>query len=256
MLLLFETAAGHALYELKHEDKLKKLDADKLASKLSEDPRKALSLKTFAPFRDTTEAVAAASDFVESKLNKQLKKFLKKQVPNGGVELGVADPKLGALIKEKLNIPCVASSFVNECLRGARSLAIDGDSSVADAHDVRAMQLGLSHSHIGDSGDAQLGQCLLFEGPHAAGDVAGLVTVRVWISGACLAEGLRKDAEWWVPRYAIAFAGTSQPDEECIYGVPDPTSDLWSLANYAAAEEPSATTGMILTPTLTQPSKP
>jgi hypothetical protein len=25
MLLLFETAAGHALYELKHEDKLKKL---------------------------------------------------------------------------------------------------------------------------------------------------------------------------------------------------------------------------------------
>ena len=146
MLLLFETAAGHALYELKHEDKLKKLDADKLASKLSEDPRKSLSLKTFAPFRDTTEAVAAASDFVESKLNKQLKKFLKKQVPNGGVELGVADPKLGALIKEKLNIPCVASSFVNECLRGARSLAIDGDSSVADAHDVRAMQLGLSHS--------------------------------------------------------------------------------------------------------------
>ena len=118
------------------------------------------------------------------------------------------------------------------------------------------LQLGLSHSHIGDSGDAQLGQCLLFEGPHAAGDVAGLVTVRVWISGACLAEGLRKDAEWWVPRYAIAFAGTSQPDEECIYGVPDPTSDLWSLANYAAAEEPSATTGMILTPTLTQPSKP
>ena len=36
MLLLFETAAGHALYELKHEEKLKKLDADKLASKLSE----------------------------------------------------------------------------------------------------------------------------------------------------------------------------------------------------------------------------
>ena len=35
MLLLFETAAGHALYELKHEEKLKKLDADKLASKLS-----------------------------------------------------------------------------------------------------------------------------------------------------------------------------------------------------------------------------
>ena len=90
--------------------------------------------------------MAAASDFVESKLNKQLKKFLKNKFRTGASSSGVADPKLGALIKEKLNIPCVASSFVNECLRGARSLAIDGDSSVADAHDVRAMQLGLSHS--------------------------------------------------------------------------------------------------------------
>ena len=80
MLLLFETAAGHALYELKNEAKLKGLDPDKLALKLNTEggAAKALTLKKFAPFRDTTEAVAAATDFVESKLNKQLKKFLKK----------------------------------------------------------------------------------------------------------------------------------------------------------------------------------
>ena len=151
MLLLFETAAGHALYELKNEAKLKGLDPDKLALKLNTEggAAKALTLKKFAPFRDTTEAVTAATDFVESKLNKQLKKFLKKEVTLNGVELGVADPKLGAIIKEKLDIPCVANSFVNECLRGARSLAFTGDEangSVADSGDVRAMQLGLSHS--------------------------------------------------------------------------------------------------------------
>mmetsp|Transcript_29665 Transcript_29665/g.89261 ORF Transcript_29665/g.89261 Transcript_29665/m.89261 type:complete len:521 (+) Transcript_29665:216-1778(+) len=160
MLLLFETAAGHALYELKNEDKLKALDASKLGQKLAtpEACSKALSLKAFEPFKDTHAAVAAASEFVESKLGKPLKSFLKKHVAKNaaGVELGVADPKLGSLIKEKLGIPCVASSFVNECLRGARcvatpglELAADGAvpaNAVARPKDVRAMQLGLSHS--------------------------------------------------------------------------------------------------------------
>jgi len=93
MLLLFETAAGHALYELKNEAKLKALDPSKLGAKFAtaEGCEKALALKAFAPFKDTQEAVAAASDFVESKLGKPLKKFLSKQVGKKalGIELGV-----------------------------------------------------------------------------------------------------------------------------------------------------------------------
>jgi len=159
MLLLFETAAGHALFELKGEDKLKKLDADALVSKFADVGKceKSVALKAFAPFRDTAEAVVAASEFVEGKLGKPLKKFLSKHVAKKalGVELGVADPKIGALIKEKLGIPCVANAFVNECLRAVRTVATPGvpgdgeaesSNAVCGAREVRAMRLGLSHS--------------------------------------------------------------------------------------------------------------
>ena len=159
MLLLFETAAGHALYELKNAAKLQGLEIAKVGEKFatSEGCDKALSLKAFAPFKDTAEAVAAASEHVESKLGKPLKKFLSKHVAKKalGVELGVADAKLGSLIKESLGIPCVANAFVNECLRGARTVATPGalgdedlelGNGVAGPKEVRAMQLGLSHS--------------------------------------------------------------------------------------------------------------
>ncbi|KAH8063864.1 hypothetical protein JL722_3059 [Aureococcus anophagefferens] len=159
MLLLFETAAGHALYELKNAAKLQGLDIAKVGEKFATEAgcEKNLALKAFAPFRDTAEAVAAATEHVESKLGKPLKKFLKKHVGDKAlsVELGVADAKLGSLIKDKLGIPCAANAFVNECLRGVRSVATPGvlgdeaelgEIAVAGPKEVRAMQLGLSHS--------------------------------------------------------------------------------------------------------------
>ena len=159
MLLLFETAAGHALYELKNAAKLQGLDIAKVGEKFATEAgcEKNLALKAFAPFKDTAEAVAAATEHVESKLGKPLKKFLKKHVGDKAlsVELGVADAKLGSLIKDKLGIPCAANAFVNECLRGVRSVATPGvlgdeaelgEIAVAGPKEVRAMQLGLSHS--------------------------------------------------------------------------------------------------------------
>ncbi|KAJ1451618.1 hypothetical protein M885DRAFT_589441 [Pelagophyceae sp. CCMP2097] len=164
MLLLFETAAGHALFELQGAAKLKKVDAADLYTHFStqEQCTSNLKLRAFQSFKDTAEAVAAATDAVESKLGKPLKKFLEKHVAKkaAGIELGVADPKLGALIKEKLGIPIAHGSFVNEAMRGARAAAsgayaaagssqedvetaLDG---VASRLEVKAMQLGLSHS--------------------------------------------------------------------------------------------------------------
>ncbi|KAH8096020.1 hypothetical protein JL720_3361 [Aureococcus anophagefferens] len=106
MLLLFETAAGHALYELKNAAKLQGLDIAKVGEKFATEAgcEKNLALKAFAPFRDTAEAVAAD----------------------------------GA-----------------RCLRGVRSVATPGvlgdeaelgEIAVAGPKEVRAMQLGLSHS--------------------------------------------------------------------------------------------------------------
>jgi hypothetical protein len=68
--------------------------------------QKVVKLKAFSKFENTTEALGAATAIVDSKLPKDLKKFLKKHVSDGE-SLAVYDLKLGNLIKEKLEIACV-----------------------------------------------------------------------------------------------------------------------------------------------------
>ena len=87
-------------------------------------------------------------------MSKSLKKFLKKHAD--GDSLGVADAKLGAVIKEKLGIACVASGAVSELSRGIRAqlgglvsgLAGGEGGDVASGSDdaLAPMALGLAHS--------------------------------------------------------------------------------------------------------------
>lgn len=72
-----------------------------------------VKLKAFYRFTDTTEALAAASSLIESKLSSDLRRFLKKNIVGKGLtdELGVSDAKLGGLIKDKLGIS-VSHSFL------------------------------------------------------------------------------------------------------------------------------------------------
>jgi len=110
---------------------------------------KKFQLKAFAAFKDTSEAVSAATEFVESKLGKPLRTFLKKHVVKAAgakAELGVADAKLGALIKEKLGIRVLANdAFVNEAMRGVRALVNESLEPVPP-DTLKATRLGLSHS--------------------------------------------------------------------------------------------------------------
>lgn len=81
-----------------------------------EGAKKMVSLKAFSKFDNTAEALAAAASMVDSKIGKDLKKFLKKHCE--GETLALADAKLGGLIKEKMGIACVYSSGVMELMRG------------------------------------------------------------------------------------------------------------------------------------------
>lgn len=84
---------------------------------------------------------------VESKLSKDLKKFLKKQIINKKLNdvLAVSDPKLGSVIKEKLGIQCIYDSAVNELMRGIR-LQLENLIGGISETDLNSMSLGLSHS--------------------------------------------------------------------------------------------------------------
>ncbi|XP_052813798.1 nucleolar protein 58-like isoform X2 [Mya arenaria] len=145
MLVLFETAAGYAVFKLLNEKKLKESENLYLDFETPEAASEVLKLKHFKKFKDTTEALAAATALVEGKMSKSLKSLMKKVVASDAHdELAVADAKLGNVIKEKFNLSCVANSSVQELMRGIRNQM---DSLITlPTKEMSAMALGLAHS--------------------------------------------------------------------------------------------------------------
>lgn len=146
MIVLFETAAGYALFKLLDEQKLQKSDDLYRDFETPERATKIIKLKHFEKFKDTTEALAATTAAVEGKLTKSLRKLLKKQVADGLQEqLLVSDAKLGNAIKEKLELNVVSNNAVNELMRCIR-LQTESLISGLSKKDITAMELGLAHS--------------------------------------------------------------------------------------------------------------
>jgi len=146
MLVLFETAAGHALFSMLEPSKLKKPDTLHEAFATVESTRKLVKLKAFHKFEDTAEAVQAATALVEGKLSASMRKFLKKNLATDAKEsLAVFDAKLAGAIRDKLDIQCVFDDGVVQLMRGLRS-QIDELISGTSASEMRSMAIGLAHS--------------------------------------------------------------------------------------------------------------
>lgn len=104
-----------------------------------------VKLKHFEKFTDTTEALAATTAAVEGKMSKSLKKMLKKVVAKDVQDqLLVADAKLGNAIKDKLNLPCLSNTAVQELMRCIRS-QMDSLLAGFPKKEMTAMALGLAH---------------------------------------------------------------------------------------------------------------
>jgi len=158
MLVLFETPAGYSLFKVANEKKLSKTEPTDLYNKCYPTPEAATSffnLLSFQPFHDTADAVSAATACIEGKVSKSLKSFLKKQLKKKdckGESIAVQDKALGLSIKDKLSgVNIVHDTKSNELFRGIRCyldelLEDAGDVGAASGSDIRAMQLGLSHS--------------------------------------------------------------------------------------------------------------
>jgi len=141
MLVLFETAAGFAVFKLLDEKKL--LKTDNLYEEFENNAKKCVKLQHFAKFADTTDALASAAALIEGKMSKGLKKVMKKLAATDAQEkLAVADAKLGQVIKKKFEIDCVFDSNVQELMRCIRSQLTD----LIDDKEMTAMSLGLAHS--------------------------------------------------------------------------------------------------------------
>lgn len=161
MLVLFETPSGHALFKVVDEAAVAAA-AESGSGALEATPgalSSVLKLAAFSRFTDTTAALASATALVEGKASKDLRKFLKKHATGGADKLAVGDAKLGASIREKLGVPCVADAASLTLMRAIRANlgdllggadAPDGDKGGGggggDTDDGRAMALGLAHS--------------------------------------------------------------------------------------------------------------
>ncbi|KAK6022323.1 NOP5NT domain protein, partial [Ostertagia ostertagi] len=120
MLVLFETAAGYAMFKLLSDKKLKNVDNIYEEFNTAEKAQENLQLIAFKKFKSTADAVESTCALQEGKMNKTLKKLLKGKVSENE-QLAVADAKLGNLIKEKLDVPCVHTPAVAELMRSIRA---------------------------------------------------------------------------------------------------------------------------------------
>lgn len=157
MIVLFETPAGYSLFKVSNEKKLAKTDAEDIHKKFfstSEDATSFVNLLSFQPFVDTADAVSAATSCLEGKVSKSLKSFLKKQIKSNnlkGDSLAVVDKNLAVDIKDKVSgLNIVSDSKTLELFRGIRTymdeLLESSTEAAPTGADIRAMQLGLSHS--------------------------------------------------------------------------------------------------------------
>jgi len=147
MLVLLETAAGFGLFKVLKEGKVS--DATDLNSEFStsEKASEMVKLTKFSKFADQADALAAATAMVEGKLDKSLKKFLKKNIIDKDLkdELIVSDSKLAGIVKDKLDIQCLCDASSLEVLRGVR-LHMDALVPSVTQAAMKQMQIGLSHS--------------------------------------------------------------------------------------------------------------
>jgi nucleolar protein 58 len=156
MIVLFETPAGYSLFKVSNDKKLAKTDPDDIHKKFFssvDDASSFVNLVSFQPFIDTADAVSAATSCIEGKVSKSLKSFLKKQMKKDlkGEQLAVADKTLAVDMKSKFDgLDVVHDAKTNELFRGIRcylgELLESSTEAAPSSSDIRAMQLGLSHS--------------------------------------------------------------------------------------------------------------
>uniref|UniRef100_A0AC34QM52 Nop domain-containing protein n=2 Tax=Panagrolaimus sp. JU765 TaxID=591449 RepID=A0AC34QM52_9BILA len=143
MLVLYETAAGYALFKLLDDNQLDDVDAIWDNFKTPAKANENLQLVAFKSFKTTADALENIKEISENKIHKDLLKFLKSKATQNE-KLAVGEPKLGTAIKDALSIKCVQNSSVNELMRVIRSHL---DSLLGDHKaELDAMNLALAHS--------------------------------------------------------------------------------------------------------------
>jgi len=150
LYVLFEHAAGYALFRVKEFEDVGSLlpQVEQSVTDLSRF-NGVVKLAAFAPFKSAGHALDNINSVSEGILSEDLHLFLETNLPkekDGGLLLGVAEPKLGAAITESLSVSCSHIGAVPEIIRGIRRHfphLVKGFTAQTSGK----AQLGLGHSY-------------------------------------------------------------------------------------------------------------
>ncbi|GLI58543.1 hypothetical protein VaNZ11_000287 [Volvox africanus] len=150
--VLYESAVGYGLFEVIEFDEIGQA-VDKVQEAVSDLARfgRIVKLVAFKPFPSAADSLEQINAISEAQLTEELKNFLELNLPKvkaakkAKFKLGVFEPKLGSIIQETTNVPCISNDAVGEVIRGIRA-NISRFITVSDA-DLKRAQLGLAHSY-------------------------------------------------------------------------------------------------------------
>lgn len=145
--LLFETAAGYALFQKNEMENVAQAEEEVQARVLEfASFSKMVSLKAFSPFKDAETALAEVTAIANGEASTDLTAFLEASLPKKKktYQLGVYDPELGKTLSDQFNISHGQS--VKELLRGIRVHHAKMVKGLTDL-DFEKARLGLGHSY-------------------------------------------------------------------------------------------------------------
>ncbi|KAH9035598.1 Nop-domain-containing protein [Lactarius hengduanensis] len=149
--ILFETASGYAIFEVKLRDEIASMTGAVQTSIQDLGKfKKMVSLLSFSPFKNAAHALENANDVSEGTVNEDLRALLElnlsKPSKSSSIVLGISDPILASAIKGALKLKCDTSESTAELIRGIRFHApklLKG----LQSDDLTKAQLGLGHSY-------------------------------------------------------------------------------------------------------------
>jgi len=154
LYILFEHAAGYALFSVKEFDEVSAFlpQVEDSVTDLSKFMG-IVSLKAFQAFRSGVNSLENVNAIAAGEMHPDLQSFLEKEVPKGkkkvSVTLGVGDAKIAASISDTLGISCQHSGVVVELNRGIRKHFPHFINALTENTAGKA-QLGLGHSYSRD----------------------------------------------------------------------------------------------------------
>ncbi|KAM3135275.1 hypothetical protein pb186bvf_012573 [Paramecium bursaria] len=147
MLLLLETPAGFALFQVANQKVLNKVENIYDYMQNEKQAKKLITPFAFQSFNDTHDALLSASKLIQGKLPKKLSKFIQANIISQEIQENIAiqDKKLAKAISEQFGLQCVSTPQTDQLFRGIRSQLTNLIEGVTE-QDIKNMTLGLAHA--------------------------------------------------------------------------------------------------------------